>query len=254
MMLFLCIFIIAVFFSMAGLGGALLYIPLFSWFNFDIKSFGIPVALLLNSVLSMSASVTYMRAGLTDIYMALSILSTSIVIAYISGIVANYISTYMLKVLFISVMIYIFIQLGVLNNNYGTTMIRAFNISKRKRYIAGAVIGIIVGLISGILGLGGGFLLVPFFLHIGYSEKYAVANSSFVIIFSSLSGFIGHAVAGINISIMILGYSVVACILGSQLGAYFVANRLKASWIKRVFCFIILIAISRMLYEVLYYN
>ncbi|RKZ93220.1 MAG: sulfite exporter TauE/SafE family protein, partial [Gammaproteobacteria bacterium] len=38
----LLIFVLAFIFSMLGLGGAMLYIPLFTWFGFDLKEVAIP--------------------------------------------------------------------------------------------------------------------------------------------------------------------------------------------------------------------
>jgi len=42
----LVLFLLGFLFSMLGLGGAMLYIPVFHWFGFDFKSVAIPTGLL----------------------------------------------------------------------------------------------------------------------------------------------------------------------------------------------------------------
>ncbi len=63
------IFFLAVIFSMLGLGGALVYVPLFYWLGIDILV-AIPTALLLNGVTSSSAAITYYRKKMIDLHMA----------------------------------------------------------------------------------------------------------------------------------------------------------------------------------------
>ena len=56
------ILLLAFIFSMLGLGGAMLYIPVFTWFGFAMKSVAIPTGLLLNGVTALSAAIYYLRA------------------------------------------------------------------------------------------------------------------------------------------------------------------------------------------------
>ena len=44
----LVILVLAFIFSMLGLGGAMLYFPVFHWFGYDFKFVAIPTGLLLN--------------------------------------------------------------------------------------------------------------------------------------------------------------------------------------------------------------
>ena len=56
------ILVLAFIFSMLGLGGAMLYIPVFHWFGYDFKSVAIPTGLLLNGITALSAAIYYLRA------------------------------------------------------------------------------------------------------------------------------------------------------------------------------------------------
>jgi uncharacterized protein len=58
------------------------------------------------------------------------------------------------------------------------------------------ICGFLIGVFSGFSGVGGGFLLVPFFLLLGLSSKTAVGSSLLGIFFLSLSGTAMHLVQG----------------------------------------------------------
>ncbi len=53
-------------------------------------------------------------------------------------------------------------------------------------------LGLITGILSGMLGVGGGFLTTPFLMFIGIPAPVAVASSANQIVATSLSGFLAH--------------------------------------------------------------
>jgi uncharacterized membrane protein YfcA len=57
-------FVIAFLFSMLGIGGSQLYIPVLFWLGMDFKTEAIPLGMLLNIVNSASAAITYSRRKL----------------------------------------------------------------------------------------------------------------------------------------------------------------------------------------------
>ena len=60
-------------------------------------------------------------------------------------------------------------------------------------FIATALVGIVVGMLSGLLGIGGGTLMIPIFrLGFGLSAFASTATSLFTIIPTSLVGFVTH--------------------------------------------------------------
>jgi len=60
------VFAVSAVFAMLGLGGGMLYVPLFKWLELPFKTVAIPLRLLLNGVTSASALVHYTREGLVD--------------------------------------------------------------------------------------------------------------------------------------------------------------------------------------------
>ena len=109
----------------------------------------------------------------------------------------------------------------------------------KKRMILTGIAGFFIGFIAGLLGVGGGFLFVPILMAIGYPTKKAAATSAFVVIFSSFSGFAGHVAEGhFNINLMVL--TLIAVIIGSQIGAKVMKEKMKARWIKQMFGIVLL--------------
>ena len=64
-------FVISFLFSMLGMGGSQLYIPILYWMGMDFKTQAIPLGMLLNVVNSSSASITYGLKKLIDFKVAI---------------------------------------------------------------------------------------------------------------------------------------------------------------------------------------
>jgi len=80
-----------------------------------------------------------------------------------------------------------------------------------------AIVGLFIGLISGVLGAGGGFLILPALtLLLGVDLKRAIPTSLFVISVQSLGGFAGEL--GRPIQWSLLGCIVVAAMAGLIVG------------------------------------
>ena len=105
-----------------------------------------------------------------------------------------------------------------------------------------AVHGIAVGILTGIVGVGGGFLIVPALVLLsGLSMKKAVGTSLSIVALKSFAGFAGYAGAvAIDYSMMatFTAIAVVGSVVGSQLG-----HRIPADLLKRGFgVFLVLVA------------
>jgi len=78
-------FAIAFIFSMLGMGGSQLYIPILFWTGMDFKTEAIPLGMLLNLVNSSSATVTYGSKRLVAWRVALPFAVTMMVFAPIGA-------------------------------------------------------------------------------------------------------------------------------------------------------------------------
>jgi uncharacterized membrane protein YfcA len=85
-------------------------------------------------------------------------------------------------------------------------------------YILWILAGIVVGLGASFSGLGGGFLVVPLLLFLGYSAQKAVGTSFVVILVTSISALLAHSkLANVDFRVgILLG---IGGIIGAQVGA-----------------------------------
>lgn len=100
-----------------------------------------------------------------------------------------------------------------------------------------------VGVLTGILGVGGGFLIVPaLVLLVGLPMSQAVGTSLIVIAANSFAGLAGHiSTPGFNLNLTLI--FVAAGLAGTFAGSR-LANRLPASRLRQAFAaFVILLAI-----------
>jgi uncharacterized protein len=79
-------------------------------------------------------------------------------------------------------------------------------------------VGGLLGIMSGMFGVGGGFLVSPLLIVIGVPPPMAVASGSMMVLGTSVSGFMAHLRRG-NVDFKMGGILIVGGMLGSALGA-----------------------------------
>ncbi len=105
--------------------------------------------------------------------------------------------------------------------------------SSAKELKTGVGVGIGAGYLGGLLGVGGGNFIVPALIWLGFDPKNASATTAFIVVFSSLSGFFGHAALG-NINWNLLLFSAVGSIAGAIVGSWLMHRKLEAKQVKRI--------------------
>jgi uncharacterized membrane protein YfcA len=103
------------------------------------------------------------------------------------------------------------------------------------------LVGVGVGILTGLLGVGGGVLFMPILLLVvGLTAHQAVGTSLGVILFSSIAGTLHHGMLG-NVSLWIAMALLVGSSLGVQLGAW-LCVQFHADRIRRYFAIIVFLA------------
>ena len=221
------LFCLAFVFSMLGLGGSILYVPILYWFGYDFKSVAIPTGLFVNGVTALSASSYYFRVKMIDIKGGAPMIATSFLGAPIGSWFTDIVPTHTLMIFFSVAMVATGLKMLIVGNEKKTKTLMPL----RRRWIATGIAGLFVGFIAGLLGVGGGFLMVPLLITIGYPTKIAAATSAFAVIFSSFSGFVGHLAQG-NFNMPLLIWASIAAAIASQLGARFMSQKMDPKWLR----------------------
>jgi uncharacterized membrane protein YfcA len=239
-------FLISILFSLLGLGGAIIYTPMFFWLGFDLLA-AIPMALFLNMITTASASMTYLKQELVDKKVAFPLISTSIIGALFGSYLANKVEMRLI-IIFLSAILLIAALRILFFNNIGYRVKQAGN----KKVLAGAGLAFIIGAISSFIGIGGGTFIVPLLLILGFDMKNAVATSAFIITFTSLSGFIGHVGFGIQtLDLGVLFYTGLAAFAGAQVGSKMIFKHVSSKSISNLFALVLLLIAGKLLYNLL---
>lgn len=225
------ILILAFIFSMLGLGGAMVYNPLMVWFGYDFKSIVVPVGLLLNGLTAASAAWVFARKRMIDYSAGLPIVVTSAIGAPVGAYFTQFISTQVLLGLFAVAVLFAGGRMILIRNQPEPECVRGTTL---QRATLGAASGLGIGSVAGLLGVGGGFLIVPILMAMGYPTKTAAATSAFAVVFSSFSGFLGHIAVG-HFDWLLMGIMAIVVIAGSQGGALLMQARVKPRQIKQMF-------------------
>ncbi len=235
-------FFIAVLFSLLGLGGAIIYTPLFYWSGLDLLT-AIPMALFLNMITTASASTTYFKQRIVDTGIALPIILASIPGAFVGSKLARIVDMKLL-ILLLSVSI-LFAGIRILFFEIKGTPV----ISTNKRAIAGGFAGFVISAASSMVGIGGGTFIMPLLLVFGLETKKAVGTSALIVAFISLFGFLSHMSQGggrIDINIMI--FAGIAAFAGAQAGSRLIFRKTSPRTIERMFALLLLLVGGKLLY------
>lgn len=228
-------FLIAFVFSMLGMGGSQLYIPILFWLGMDFKTQAIPLGMLLNVVTSSSAAWTYGRKKLIDWKLAIPFGLFMVSLAPVGTWVNIGLPTRPVILIF-----------ALFTATAATLMLsdwrpKGGSLSPYKKVILSIFGGGILGFFAGLIGRGGGSFVVPFLYIAGSEAKIAVATSAMVVTFSGTSSFVSHifTAAQPNWSVWIL--CVIAVLGGSQTGSRLMAGKLESKSIKLIFGVVLLV-------------
>ncbi|BAA29606.1 sulfite exporter TauE/SafE family protein [Pyrococcus horikoshii] len=231
--------------AMFGLGGGFLLVPTLNILGVEIHhAIGTSSASIIFTALSSSYAYYKQKKIYYDIGIALA--STAVIGAYIGAWLTSIISPSKLKVIFGITLI--FVAYRMIKKKPAEEVKE--KVRERRKWVP--IGGFFSGVLSGLLGVGGGIINVPFLTWLGVPIHNAVATSSFAIIFTSTSSAIKHYLLG-NVELYWLPLLVPGLIVGAQIGAR-IAKKTKARSLKNGFAIVMLILAIRMILKGLGYN
>ncbi len=179
-------FLTAILYSSVGFGGGSTYLALLLIWDFPYYIFPI-IALICNIIVVSGNSFNYIRAGNYNIKLLTPFLIGSIPFAFIGGTLV--IKKEIFEILLFLVLSFAGLLLLIKNKSYDdkNLIIRKINI------LISFSIGSVLGIISGIVGIGGGIFLSPIlFLLKAEKPKIIATTASLFILINSISGILGQ--------------------------------------------------------------
>ena len=179
-------FITAVLYSSVGFGGGSTYLALLLIWDIPYYIFPI-IALFCNIIVVTGNSINYVRAGNHNFKLLIPFLIGSIPLAFIGG-------TLIIKKEIFEILLFLVLSIAGLlliinNKSYEDKNI----IIKKLHLFFSILIGSILGLISGIVGIGGGIFLSPIlFLLKADKPKNIITTASLFILINSIFGILGQ--------------------------------------------------------------
>ncbi|SLN28872.1 sulfite exporter TauE/SafE family protein [Oceanibacterium hippocampi] len=123
---------------------------------------------------------------------------------------------------------------------------------RSKLYISAMLplgIGFLVGILSAIMGVGGGFIMVPAMIYLlGVPTNVVVGTSLFQIIFVSANVTFLHAVATQTVDAMLALLLLAGAVIGAQFGTRF-SSRLRGEYVRGLLALMVVIVCGKMAYD-----
>ncbi len=225
--------------TIAGVGAAFILIPIFIALGVDVHV-AMATALLLNSIAMTFASYRFVRSRLVLWKVAVPIVLLATAVAPFGAKVSQGMDRDVLLWGFVG-----FLLFAASMMLFYQPKQREQQQSRLRQTTYGVAIGGLAGFLGGLLGVGGGNFIVPVLVWLGIEPKKASATTSFIVIFPSFSGFLGHASLG-AIDHSLVTFTAVGSVAGAMIGAWLMVEKLKQRQVKLIIGVVLIGVAARM--------
>lgn len=231
------LFIVAFLYASVGHGGASGYLALMALFSFN-PSIMKSSSLILNIFVSFISFYQFYRGGHFKWKLLLPFIITSIPASFIGAYITLDALAYK-KILGLLLIFPILRLLGIIGKESDTM--------KELNWLWALIIGAIIGLLSGMIGIGGGIILSPIILlmHWGNMKQTAAVSALFIFL-NSIAGLVGLISKGTAIDGQIYNWVLIA-ITGGMAGAYIGRKLLSTKSLKVILALVLVIASIKLL-------
>ena len=208
--------------GLMGGGGSILTVPIFVYvLSFDPK-LAIAMSLPVVGVTSLVGAIGHWRAGNVDLKTAAMFGVVAMIAAYAGARLATFLTGAVQLSLLAVIMLAAAISMFLNARRPGAAGAAVANHERTASLQLLLPVALGVGLVTGVVGVGGGFLIVPALVLLGrISMKQAVGTSLLVIAMNCASGFAGYK-GRVDIPWgFVAGFTAIA-VLGILAGAYLV--------------------------------
>lgn len=239
-------FVTAIIYASVGFGGGSTYLALLLLWDVPYYIFPI-IALACNIIVVSGNSFNYIRAGNLNIKLLLPYLLGSIPFAFIGG------SIEIDKNIFEIILFVVLAVAGLLLlfnfKSYGNHS----KIYKSLPLFFSIPIGIILGFVSGIVGIGGGIFLSPIlYLLKAANPNHITTTVSLFILINSIFGIFGQITKDINLhEITNYLYLLIAVFIGGQIGNFLNIKIIPTRILALITSLLVIFVAARMGYNLI---
>ena len=235
---FLLTLVLSTVFSMGGVGSAIGLVPIFSMMGMPLN-LAKAIGLFINSVSTITASIMNFCRGDLDVRFALPLIVSIMLATPVGAWTSQYVRQDIVEWILVAFLIVSAILLIFSN--------RKARVAYDKAWVL-YLIGGSVGLISGTVGVGGGSLIMPLLILLGFDAKKAAYAISFTIPFSTLGAFATY-LSFVQMDWTLLGIVTVAAIIGGYLGDRIMHYRLTPAQVKKLIAGVLLLLAVKMIWK-----
>ncbi len=217
--------------GLLGGGGSILMVPILLYVVQMEERTAIATSLLVVGVTSAVAAIPHYRQGNVDLRVGLGFAAVGMIGAYLGGRAAAWISPSLLLYGFVAMMIATAVSMLRGRKEHEPSN----DIVWPKLFLTAGSVGCITGLV----GAGGGFMVVPALSLVGgLPLRRAVGTSLLVIALQTSAGFLGH-LHGVSIDPQVTGIVLGAAVFGSIAGSL-ASSRVPQTNLRRAFGVLVL--------------
>jgi len=235
---FIILFVVAFLYASVGHGGASGYLALMALYGVAPQEMK-PTALFLNLFVSLTAFIQYYRGNHFKKEIFIPIALASIPFAFLGGMLSidDHLYKKILGILLLLPIVRFFFFKNVEDDR----------LVPQVKWIS-ILLGAIIGLLSGMIGIGGGIILSPILILLLWTnQKQTAAISAAFIFVNSLAGLGGMLTQGITLTSNMILYIVIA-FSGGLLGAYLGSKKFNQDVLKYVLATVLLVAAYKLLF------
>lgn len=234
-------FVVALLYAAAGFGGGSAYLAVLAVASVPYQALP-QTALLCNVVVTVGGVWHFHRGGHLALRRVLPFFVLSIPMAYVGG-----------RIEIGRELFYIVLGVSLLAAGVRMMLPRPDggerSVSVSMQWLIGLPVGAALGLLSGLVGIGGGVFLAPILLLAGWTtSKQTAAAASLFILVNSAAGLTGHLVKGIYIGWMTVPLAL-AALVGGQIGSRVGSYKLSGAGVRRLLAAIIIVVGARLLWN-----
>ncbi|VAW40689.1 hypothetical protein MNBD_DELTA04-585 [hydrothermal vent metagenome] len=225
-------------FALGGIGSAIALVPVLHWYGIPLGT-AKPTGLFVNTLGMSGASYSNIRNKRLDFRMGIPLIISSSLLAPLGAWSTLFFSRNIVLIVFICFLVFCAVMMIFFKSSRYADQYR-----EDRPVLLPSLIGAAAGFLSGLLGVGGGGLISPMMILLGFNPKKVAAITAFVVPFSSLIGFISYSLMG-TADWRLLIPAALAAWGGGYAGTHFMNLKMKPKTVKQLLgCLLLLLAVK----------